>query len=151
MSAGPAIGGGGGKKVTAGQTVGVLNLLTDLAFNLLIFFVVLASTDPEVRGRPQQTPSSTQDSSTDQKPTNVEVTISRNSVKVNEAEVPIDNLLAKMTELLAGKTKPEDRIVIVKSDGDTPYRQWIKVTGLIEKAGGMITLQIEEEKEVQVR
>ena len=52
MAAGPAIG-GGGRRGGATQTVGVLNLLTDLAFNLLIFFVVCASTEPE-KGRPQQ-------------------------------------------------------------------------------------------------
>ena len=40
---------------------------------------------------------------------------------------------------------------MVKSDKDTTYGQWIRVTGEIERAGGVIVLQLEEEKEVGVR
>jgi biopolymer transport protein ExbD len=40
--------------------------------------------------------------------------------------------------------------VIVKSDDDVPYHFWMTVTSQIEDAGGIITLLIEEEREVQV-
>jgi hypothetical protein len=55
-----------------------------------------------------------------------------------------------MKALLAGKSQPGDRIVVVKSAPDTPYSHWIFVTSVIEDAGGIVTLQIEEEREVQV-
>ena len=51
---------------------------------------------------------------------------------------------------LAGKARPEDRVVIVKTDKDTPYQKWIRVTSWIEQAGGTITLQLEEERTVVV-
>jgi biopolymer transport protein ExbD len=144
MAAG-AVGGKGGA-----QTAFVLNLLTDLAFNLLIFFVVCASTAPE-KGRQQQMPSSSKEKANEQKPQNIEINITRTTVSINGGEVPMTEFPSKMKGLLAGKTKPEERIVVVKSDNDTTYAQWIRVTGEIERAGGVITLQLEEEKEVGVR
>ena len=114
MAAGPAVGGGGGRRGGAQQTVGVLNLLTDLAFNLLIFFVVCASTEPE-KGRPQQVPSASKETASEAKAQNVEVAIARTTVQVNGADVPASGLSSKLTELLAGKARSEDRIVIVKN------------------------------------
>jgi hypothetical protein len=38
----------------------------------------------------------------------------------------------------------------VKSKTDTPYHHWIKVTELIEQAGGVITIQREEEQQVML-
>ncbi|WP_020471068.1 ExbD/TolR family protein [Zavarzinella formosa] len=152
MASGPAIGGGGsGRKVTAAQSVGVLNLLTDMAFNLLIFFVVIASDAKDESGRPQQVPSASKDKTTEQKSQNVEVIIKRTEASVNGTALSDDNLLAKLKELLRDKNTPEERIVVVRSDKDTPYVQWIRITGLIEKARGIITLQLDEEKEEQVR
>jgi len=36
--------------------------------------------------------------------------------------------------------------VVLKSRKDVPYERWINVTGLIEQAGGVVTLQLEEEQ-----
>ena len=44
----------------------------------------------------------------------------------------------------------EEKVVVVNSEDDTPYSLWISVTSAIEDAGGIITLQLEEEREVQV-
>ena len=145
MAAGPVSTGKGGV-----QTAWVLNLLTDLAFNLLIFFVVCASISPD-KGRPQQVPSASKDKATEQKNQNIEVAITRTKVSVNEADVPTAELRDKLAGLLANKTRPEDRIVVVKSEKDTPYSQWIRVTGIIQQVGGVITLQLEEEREVGVK
>jgi len=143
MAAGPVGSGSGGA-----QTAWVLNLLTDLAFNLLIFFVVCASSAEDEKGRPQQMPSASKEKAPEQKNTNIEVAIGRTDVKVNGTDVPTAELKANLAKLLVGKTRPEDRVVIVKSAKDTPYSHWIRVTGAIEQAGGEITLQLEEEREV---
>lgn len=140
----------GRRRGTVPQAAWVLNLLTDLAFNLLVFFVVCASITPE-KGRPQQMPSASKDKASPQKSQYVEVALTRTSVSINKAEVPTAEFSSKLKALLAGKTKPEDRIVVVKSEKDTPYSHWIRITGQIEAAGGVITLQLEEEKEVNVR
>ncbi|MCE9534420.1 MAG: biopolymer transporter ExbD [Planctomycetes bacterium] len=141
MAGGPAV--GGGKKGSAAQTVGVLNLLTDLAFNLLIFFVVCASTEPE-KGRLQDVPNASKENAAKPKSQNLEVKITRTTVAVNGTVVPDDEFFAKMKDEFKDKTKQEDRIVVIRSDKDTPYSQWIKATGAIEKAGGVITLRLEE-------
>ena len=58
--------------------------------------------------------------------------------------------MSPLQRLMTGKAKPEDRIVMVKSTKDTPYHRWIEITAMIEKAGGTITLQLSDEKEVVV-
>src|SRR5205085_32311 len=68
MAAGPATGKG------AAHAAWVMNLLTDLSFNLLIFFVVCASSAQEQKGKPQQVPSTqSENKPSENKPQNVEV------------------------------------------------------------------------------
>ncbi len=45
---------------------------------------------------------------------------------------------------------PEDRIVVLKTRPDTPYRNWIAVSTSVQDAGGSITIQREEEKTITV-
>ena len=130
----------------------VMNLLTDLAFNLLIFFVVCASSAQEQKGRPQQVPSTQSEGKPNEaKPQNVEVSVTRTTVSLNGAAVPLAELRPKLAALLANKTRPEDKIVEVKSAKDTPYSQWIRVTGAIEEAGGVVAIQVEVDREVVVK
>ena len=145
MAAGPTGGSGGA------HAAWVMNLLTDLAFNLLIFFVVCASSAQEQKGKPQQVPSTQGEKSTDAKPQNVEVAITRTTVSLNGAEVKLAELRGKVAALLANKTRPEDKLIEVKSAKDTPYSMWIRVTGAIEEAGGVVTLQVEVEKDIVVK
>jgi biopolymer transport protein ExbD len=125
-------------------------LLTDLAFNLLIFFVVCASSDPS-SGRKQDTPSGNKDAAVAaQSAQNVEVVLTRTTVAINGTITPIDSFAEKLHGMLLGKTKPEERMVVVKSAGDTTYGHWIRVTALIEEAGGLVALQVEESQNVVV-
>ena len=39
---------------------------------------------------------------------------------------------------------------ILNSDGDVEYQRWMSVTGTIEDAGGLLTIQTEEERTIQV-
>lgn len=120
----------------------------DIAFNLIVFFLVCASVQPD-SGRQQTLPSSeTVEESKQTK--NIEVAISRLAVIVNGDVTLKEKLFPQMKALLSGKTQPDQKVVVVKSDADTPYSQWIYVTSVIEDAGGIVTLQLEEEREVQV-
>jgi biopolymer transport protein ExbD len=126
-------------------------LMVDIAFNLLIFFVVCASSEPQ-DGRKQDLPGS--ESKTSQKAQqteNIDVALTRTTVAINGSPVRQQDFTTKLKELLKGRSKPEERVVVVKSSSDTPYEHWIDVTGLIEAAGGIITLQIEEAREVSVK
>jgi biopolymer transport protein ExbD len=118
----------------------------DIAFNLIVFFLVCASVQPD-SGRPQTLPSS-ETVEEDKQTENIEVAISRSAVIVNGDVTAKNQLLSRLKPLLAGKSTPEDKVVVVKSDSDTPYAQWIFVTSIIDDAGGTVTLKLEEEREV---
>jgi biopolymer transport protein ExbD len=121
----------------------------DIAFNLIVFFLVCASTQPD-SGRKQTLPRSEQNEQAQEEKQNLEVRLTRSAVIVNgEVSLPAQ-FDAQIAAKLRGKTKPEDRIVIVKSEKDVPYTKWIDFTSRIEDLGGVITLQLEEEREVAV-
>ncbi len=124
----------------------------DIAFNLIIFFLVCASIQPD-SGRPQEIPRSEENQQQKEEEQNIEVAMTANlaAVSVNGDTVRTPELLPRLTGLLKGKTRPQDRIVIIKSKLDTPYHHWIRVTGEIERAGGIITIQREEEQTVTVQ
>jgi len=122
----------------------------DIAFNLIVFFLVCASIQPD-RGHKQTIPrSETQNEKKENDTQNIEVQLTRTSVLINGAAVPIPELASQLRSQFSSRTRPEDRIVVVKSQKDTPYRHWIDVTTRIEDAGGVITLQLEEERQVQL-
>ncbi len=121
--------------------------MSDIAFILIVFFLVCASVQPD-RGRSQIIPKSEEKEEKKEQSENVEVKLSRTAAFVNGEPVSSAMFLPKMQALLSEKTKEADRVVVVKSKGDTPYHHWISITGMIEKAGGIITLQLEEEREV---
>lgn len=126
-------------------------LLTDIAFNLLIFFVVCASTEP-ADGRRQDIPGSSQNAQAQQQQANhIEIALTRTTVSLNGDPIPQKELRTRLKGLLDGKTRTDDRIVLVKSTKDTTYETWIRVTAWIEEAGGITTLQMEDEQNVQVQ
>jgi biopolymer transport protein ExbD len=124
----------------------------DIAFNLIVFFLVCASIQPD-SGRPQEIPRSEENQQQKEEEQNIEVAMTANlaAVSINGDTVRTPELLPRLTALLKGKTRPQDRIVIIKSKLDTPYHHWILVTGDIERAGGIITIQREEEQTVTVQ
>jgi hypothetical protein len=69
---------------------------------------------------------------------------------INGDVILIRDFAPRIRMLLAGKPRPEDRVVVVKSRPEVPYHHWIAATAMIEEAGGIITIQREEEREVQI-
>jgi len=122
----------------------------DIAFNLIVFFLVCASSAPG-SGRKQDIPRSESKADKSQQSENINVAIGRSAVFINGAPIRLQDFKPRLRALLKSKTRPADRIVVVQSKPDTPYDHWIQVTGLIEEAGGIITLQIEEERSVTVQ
>jgi biopolymer transport protein ExbD len=114
-----------------------------------VFFLVCASTQPDT-GRKQIIPRSESQAKQTEQSQNLEVSVDRNGVTVNTEKIPMTDFPSRIKRKLQGKSRPEDRIVVVKSSKDVPYHHWITVTGAIEEAGGIITLQLEEERQVQV-
>ena len=123
----------------------------DIAFNLIVFFLVCASVQPD-SGRKQTLPRSEETEQEQQDDKNVEVQLSRSEavVTLNGDPINMSELPRRLTTLLQNKVNQEDRVVVVKSKPDTKYSHWITVTGMIEQAGGVITIQTEEEREVRL-
>ena len=121
----------------------------DIAFNLIVFFLVCASVQPD-SGRKQTIPKSETIEEEQKQTENLKVDLTRTTIAVNSEPVPIDKLKAYIEKKLEAKTTPEDRVVVVQSKKDVPYHHWIQATSSIEDAGGIITLQLEEERTVEI-
>ena len=117
----------------------------DIAFNLIIFFLVCASVQPN-SGRSQTIPRSDDKQQEQQQDNNIEVTLTPNVLIVDGNKVLDESTFGVLMQAkLRNKTREEDRVVIVKSETNTPYFRWIRFTEQIELAGGIITIQTEEE------
>ena len=123
----------------------------DIAFNLIVFFLVCASTQPDT-GKRQDLPSSEQTKQVETKRENIELALTRTRsvVTLNGDPVKTGELSARLRRLLQGKRRPEDRVVVVKSKPDVPYDHWIATTSLIQDLGASITIQREEERTIVV-
>ena len=125
---------------------------SDIAFILIVFFLVCASVEPD-KGRAQVLPRSEPEKEKEKQSQTIEVDLTRTAVILNGKFPPLTaKRFARAIALkLADKTRDEDKIVAVKSRKEVPYSHWMQVTGIIEDAGGVITLQIEEEQTVKVQ
>jgi len=121
----------------------------DIAFNLIVFFLVCASTAPD-SGRRQNIPSSETVKQPQRERQQVELQLTRTAMLLNGDPVRATDLVSRLRGLLQGKQRPKDRVVVVKSRPDVPYSHWIEATTLIEQAGGIITIQREEQREVRI-
>ena len=121
----------------------------DIAFNLIVFFLVCASVQPD-SGRRQTVPRSETQSEKTPQTEHVEVLLTRTSVTLNGDVVPPREFVPRLEKLLVGKVRPEHKVVVVKSKPEVPYHHWITYTTAIEEAGGIITVLREEEQEVRV-
>jgi biopolymer transport protein ExbD len=119
----------------------------DIAFNLLVFFLVCASTAPD-KGRKQDIPKSDPQQQQSEQSQNIEVNLTRTTAAINGQNKAETEFLNDLRLLLSAKTRPEDKVVVVKSSQDVPYDRWITYTGWIADAGGVVTLQLEEEQTV---
>ena len=121
----------------------------DIAFNLIVFFLVCASVQPD-SGREQVLPRSEQQQQEQKQMENIEVQLTRDRVFVNGSPMKINefpaNFQGALTRALENKASQSDRVVIVKSKPETPYSYWITITEMIEQAGGVVTIQREEEQ-----
>lgn len=123
----------------------------DIAFNLIVFFLVCASVQPD-SGKKQDLPRSEQTKQTEKEKQNIELalTSSKAVVQLNGDPVKFAELPLRLQRLLAGKTRPEDKVVVIKSKPDVPYDHWIAVTSLVQDLGASITIQREEERTIAV-
>ena len=122
---------------------------SDIAFILIIFFLVCAAVQPET-GIAQILPKTEEKTEKQEQSKNIEVSITPNSIILNGSPLKLNEFPLKLDAALSKKTRDEDRIVTVKSAPNTPYPLWIKISQVIEQAGGILTLEIESDRIISV-
>jgi len=122
---------------------------SDIAFILIIFFLVCAAVQPE-SGIAQVLPKTEEKTVQRDQSKNLEVSITPTSIVLNGSPLQLPEFSQRLATALSNKTRDADRIVTVKSSPDTPYPLWIQVSQTIEQAGGILTLELESERIIKV-
>ena len=122
---------------------------SDIAFTLIIFFLVCAAVQPET-GLSQILPKTEEQADKRDQSKNIEVTITPTSIVLNGSPLQLPAFSQRISAALKQKNRETDRIVVVKSSPDTPYPLWISVSQAIEQAGGILTLELESERVIKV-
>lgn len=122
---------------------------SDIAFILIIFFLVCAAVQPET-GIAQILPKTEEKTEKQEQSKNIEVSITPNSIILNGSPLKLNEFPLKLNAALSKKTRNEDRIVTVKSAPNTPYPLWIKISQIIEQAGGILTLELASDRVISV-
>ena len=81
---------------------------------------------------------------------NIEVSITPTSIVLNGSPLQLPEFAQRIAEALKLKTIEADRIVVVKSAPETPYPTWIGVSQAISQAGGILTLELESQRTINV-
>ena len=123
---------------------------SDIAFTLIIFFLVCAAVQPET-GMSQALPKTDEKSEKREQSQNIEVSVTPSSIVLNGSPLKPEEFAGRIATALKDKTREADRIVVVKSAPQTPYPVWLSVSQAIDEAGGILTLELESEKTINVR
>ena len=123
---------------------------SDIAFTLIIFFLVCAAVQPET-GMPQVLPKTEAKTEKREQSQNIEVSITPTSIVLNGSPLQLPEFAQRIAAALKQKTREADRIVVVKSAPDTPYPTWVHVSQAIGQAGGILTLELESERTINVK
>ncbi|MCH8828335.1 MAG: biopolymer transporter ExbD [Planctomycetes bacterium] len=118
----------------------------DIAFNLIIFFLVCMSVQPE-DGVRLAVPSPDK---TKEKLKSIEITLTPEIVLIDQVKVEIDDVRKVIEAKLEGKTDPAERVVVIETQktSETLADRWIPVVTAVHLAGGTITLRIVKKKTI---
>jgi len=122
----------------------------DIAFLLIIFFI-LATSLMQPMGRRIDMPASSESQSTEEKKT-LTIELQPGAILFGRSEenldpVTEDELTLQLAKLELAEKKEQDRIIVVKTGKGVPYRRFFQVMTAVSHAGGMATLLQEEEVE----
>jgi len=124
-----------------------LTSTSDVAFLLLIFFLVAASNMSD-RGVALDLPQTNkqQDKKESQ---NVEIVLTNEQITFMDKPIDPSQLRDAITTKLSGVKEPGMRVVILSASPNVTYERWSKVIDDIELAGGIPAPQMEEVTEVK--
>ena len=113
----------------------------DIAFLLIIFFI-LASALAVTQGFVAKIPEGEKSQAKQEKTTTVR--LSNGKITLNDDELTLDDLRARLAEMeLASKTG-NDRIVLFEQSGEDDWQAFYEVWAAVSSAGGEVVIVLEE-------
>ena len=113
---------------------------SDIAFLLIIFFI-LTTTFVKIAGNKIQIPSgSDEQSEVEQKQLSVTLTAESILYGENAKNVSIDELRAALAKETFETKEEDDRMVVLETDGAVLYERYFQVVMAINDSGGVLTL-----------
>ena len=123
-----------------------LTSTADVAFLLLIFFLVAASSQRDTASL-LDLPGTVKNTQPESGDRNLELVVRRNVYALGDELLHTDaQLLASLKKKLAARKNASDRVVLVASDDAVDYQRWTNVLAAIEQAGGVPAPQMEDDK-----
>ncbi len=115
----------------------------DIAFNLIIFFVILAKAqdDSHLQWNPAQTPKV---EANKQSKASIVIDV-KNDLYLNGTQIGVSQLAKRLEELLKG-APPGDRVVLLKVDKEILAQRFEPVIEAISEAGGELFHVVEEKR-----
>lgn len=120
-----------------------VNSFSDIAFLLIIFFVLVTSF-VETKGFQAEIPAS-QKSTTEQTEETTTVKVNNNQLFFGKDKIDIDQLHRRLEKLkLAERETENERIVVLELDGRVEYQLFYDTMAAISHNGGIVAIQKEE-------
>ena len=119
-----------------------VNSFADVAFLLIIFFIIATTLD-RMTGATAELPSGKTGQQQDKTPT---VQLHYDKIMFQDRDVTVPELRKKLAELKLGERDGEDKVVAFEATGDVEYQNYYDVMCTISKAGGIIAIVKEDEK-----
>jgi biopolymer transport protein ExbD len=115
----------------------------DIAFQLIVFFMV-AATFARSMSMNVELPSGDESAADDGK--SVTLQASASAMVLNEQPVDMKDLDERLRALLADRSEPKDRVVVLVTSDDIPFQRHAQIMHAVRKAGGVVAVMYEEEE-----
>jgi biopolymer transport protein ExbD len=114
---------------------------SDIAFLLIIFFIVTTSLKRIVGFETELPASQEQEKKPDtETPT---VTLKVNQLTFMKAEMSIEDFKAKLASMKLADRKPSEKVVLLDATMETDYQNYYEVMAAISAAGGVVGIMTE--------
>jgi biopolymer transport protein ExbD len=115
----------------------------DIAFLLIIFFLVVASIQPALKGMDLEVPSG-EKAKTEEKTDTIQ--LNDGDIYFNEKEMNLASLKKQLAAAEYEKQKGQGKSVAMEVTGKVNWDQYFKITTLVQSAGGIPVMTYEEEE-----
>ena len=121
---------------------GNLVSFTDIAFSVVLFFMV-AATFAKSHALKVELPGS-ESGAVDQSQQTITVQADANQVVLDGAQTSLSDLSAALQGKLQGRTRPEDKVVVLMTADDISFQRNVELMHAIRSAGGEVAIMYEE-------